>query len=48
VAAALVRQIPEGVGDVYPGRIASDPYCGWRDCHKVVERELGLALPEPR
>lgn len=48
VADAVVRQIVDGTEDVYPGRIAADLYAGWRDSHKVVERELGLALPEPR
>lgn len=48
VAEAVLRQIIDGTEDVYPGRIAADLYAGWRDSHKVVERELGLALPEPR
>jgi NAD(P)-dependent dehydrogenase (short-subunit alcohol dehydrogenase family)/uncharacterized OB-fold protein len=48
VAGALVRQIIDGTEDVYPGSIATDLYGGWRDNHKVVERELGMALPEPR
>lgn len=48
VAEAVVRQITDGAEDVYPGRIAADLYAGWRDSHKVVERELGMALPEPR
>ena len=48
VADAIVRQIIAGTEDVYPGRIAADLYSGWRDSHKVVERELGMALPEPR
>lgn len=48
VAEAVVRQIIDGTEDVYPGRIAADLYAGWRDSHKVVERELGMALPEPR
>jgi NAD(P)-dependent dehydrogenase (short-subunit alcohol dehydrogenase family) len=48
VAEAVVRQITDGTEDVYPGRIASDLYAGWRESHKVVERELGMALPEPR
>lgn len=48
VADAVVRQILDGVEDVYPGPIASDLYAGWRDSHKVVERELAMGLPEPR
>ena len=47
-ADAVVRQILDGTEDVYPGRIASDLYAGWRDSHKVVERELAMGLPEPR
>lgn len=48
IASALIRQIIEGTEDVYPGRIAADLYAGWRDSPKVVERELGMGLPEPR
>lgn len=48
VAGAVVQQILDGTEDVYPGRMASDLYAGWRDSHKVVERELGMGLPEPR
>jgi NAD(P)-dependent dehydrogenase (short-subunit alcohol dehydrogenase family)/uncharacterized OB-fold protein len=48
VAEAVVTMIERGLEDHYPGRIAADLYAGWRDNHKVVERELGLALPEPR
>lgn len=48
VADAVIRQILDGTEDVYPGRIASDLYAGWRDSPKVVERELGMGLPEPR
>lgn len=48
VADAVIRQIVDGTEDVYPGRIAADLYSGWRDSHKVVERELGMGLPEPR
>lgn len=48
VADAVIRQIVDGTEDVYPGRIAADLYAGWRDSHKVVERELAMGLPEPR
>jgi NAD(P)-dependent dehydrogenase (short-subunit alcohol dehydrogenase family)/uncharacterized OB-fold protein len=48
VAQAVVDMILNGTEDHYPGRIASDLYAGWRDSHKVVERELGQMLPEPR
>ena len=48
VADAIVMMIREGLEDHYPGRIASDLVGGWRDSPKVVERELGLGLPEPR
>jgi NAD(P)-dependent dehydrogenase (short-subunit alcohol dehydrogenase family)/uncharacterized OB-fold protein len=48
VAEAVVTMILNGAEDHYPGRIASDLYAGWRDSHKVVERELGQMLPEPR
>ncbi len=41
VAEAVVTMILNGTEDHYPGRIASDLYAGWRDSHKVVERELG-------
>jgi NAD(P)-dependent dehydrogenase (short-subunit alcohol dehydrogenase family)/uncharacterized OB-fold protein len=48
VADAVVAMILNGTEDHYPGRIASDLYAGWRDSHKVVERELAQMLPEPR
>jgi NAD(P)-dependent dehydrogenase (short-subunit alcohol dehydrogenase family) len=48
VADAVIRQIRDGVEDAYPGRIAADLHAGWRESPKVVERELGMALPEPR
>jgi hypothetical protein len=48
VAEAVIRQIAEGPEDVYPGPTASNLHAGWRDSPKVVERELGLGLPEPR
>jgi NAD(P)-dependent dehydrogenase (short-subunit alcohol dehydrogenase family)/uncharacterized OB-fold protein len=48
VAEAVVTMILNGMEDHYPGRTASDLYAGWRDSHKVVERELGQMLPEPR
>jgi NAD(P)-dependent dehydrogenase (short-subunit alcohol dehydrogenase family)/uncharacterized OB-fold protein len=48
VAEAVVTTILNGTEDHYPGRIASDLYAGWRDSHKVVERELAQMLPEPR
>jgi NAD(P)-dependent dehydrogenase (short-subunit alcohol dehydrogenase family)/uncharacterized OB-fold protein len=48
VAEAVVTMILSGTEDHYPGRIASDLYAGWRDSHKVVERELAQMLPEPR
>lgn len=48
VAQAVVQQIVDGTEDIYPGRFAADLYAGWRESHKVVERELGMALPEPR
>ena len=48
VAEAVVAMILNGTEDHYPGRIASDLYAGWRDSHKVVERELAQMLPEPR
>lgn len=48
VAEAVVTMILNGTEDHYPGRIASDLYAGWRDSHKVVERELGQMLPEAR
>ena len=48
VAEAVVTMILNGAEDHYPGRIASDLYAGWRDSHKVVERELAQMLPEPR
>jgi NAD(P)-dependent dehydrogenase (short-subunit alcohol dehydrogenase family)/uncharacterized OB-fold protein len=48
VAEAVIRQIAEGTEDVYPGPTAASLHVGWRDSPKVVERELGLGLPEPR
>lgn len=48
VAAAVVMMIESGLEDHYPGRFASDLYAGWRDNHKVVERELAQMLPEAR
>lgn len=48
VAEAIVTMILNGTEDHYPGRMASDLYAGWRESHKVVERELGQMLPEPR
>lgn len=48
VAQGVVNTILNGTEDFYPGRFASDLYAGWRDSHKVVERELGQMLPEPR
>lgn len=48
VAGAVVTMIQNGTEDHYPGRVAADLYAGWRDSHKVVERELGQMLPEPR
>jgi NAD(P)-dependent dehydrogenase (short-subunit alcohol dehydrogenase family) len=48
VAGAVVAMIRDGTEDHYPGRFAADLHAGWRDSPKVVERELGLGLPEPR
>jgi hypothetical protein len=48
VADAILMTIRTGLEDHYPGRIAADLYAGWRESHKVVERELALGLPEPR
>lgn len=48
VADDLVGMIRDGVEDFYPGRLAQTLYAGWREDPKVVEREMSLALPEPR
>ena len=48
VADAVVTTIRNGTEDHYPGRFATDLYAGWRESHKVVERELAQMLPEPR
>jgi NAD(P)-dependent dehydrogenase (short-subunit alcohol dehydrogenase family)/uncharacterized OB-fold protein len=48
VAGGVVTMILNGTEDHYPGRFAADLYAGWRDSHKVVERELGQMLPEAR
>src|SRR5690606_31726233 len=48
VADDIVAMIRDGVEDYYPGRVAQALYAGWREDPKVVEREMGLALPEPR
>lgn len=48
VAAALVSMIRDGTEENYPGSIASDLIAAVRSDAKTVEREMALALPEPR
>lgn len=48
VAEAVVAAIRAGLEDVYPGQMAQNIYHGLRQDPKVVERELGELLPEPR
>jgi NAD(P)-dependent dehydrogenase (short-subunit alcohol dehydrogenase family)/uncharacterized OB-fold protein len=48
VAAAVVKMIQDGVEEVYPGSIASDLAAALRQDSKAVEREMSMALPEPR
>lgn len=48
VAEAAVAAIGSGLEDVYPGQMAQNIYHGLRQDPKVVEREMGDLLPEPR
>ncbi|MGZ3410931.1 MAG: SDR family NAD(P)-dependent oxidoreductase [Xanthobacteraceae bacterium] len=48
VAAGVVKMIQDGVEDAYPGSIASDLAAALRADPKAVEREMSVALPEPR
>jgi NAD(P)-dependent dehydrogenase (short-subunit alcohol dehydrogenase family)/uncharacterized OB-fold protein len=48
VANDIVKMIRDGVEDAYPGSIASDLIAAIRHDGKVVEREMAMALPEPR
>jgi hypothetical protein len=40
--------ILDGTEEVYPGPIASDLAAAIRADRKTVEREMSMALPEPR
>ncbi|MGZ5835064.1 MAG: hypothetical protein ACXWJ5_02550, partial [Xanthobacteraceae bacterium] len=48
VAAGVVKMIEDGVEDAYPGSIASDLAAALKADPKTVEREMSVALPEPR
>jgi NAD(P)-dependent dehydrogenase (short-subunit alcohol dehydrogenase family)/uncharacterized OB-fold protein len=48
VAADVVKMILDGTEEVYPGPIASDLAAAIRADSKTVEREMSMALPEPR
>ena len=48
VANDIVKMIRDGVEEAYPGSIASDLIAAIRQDSKTVEREMAIALPEPR
>jgi len=48
VANEVVRMIRDGTEEAYPGSIASDLIAALRQDSKTVEREMAMALPEPR